>query len=86
MTETQKPSVHDRLLAIHRKGASVAGPQFYIYREGRGRQYLSGVPHLWSAFAERAFVFADESQARAVVDEFAGQDEMAGACVGSWAR
>jgi hypothetical protein len=28
--------------------------------------WLSGIPYLWSAFSERAFVFRDEAQAREI--------------------
>jgi len=28
--------------------------------------WLSGIPYLWTAFAERAFVFRDEAQAREI--------------------
>lgn len=66
MNETKR-TLSAALSAIHQESRK-ATQQCYIH-DSEGR-YLSGIPYLWSAYGERAFIFADLEQAQELIKEF----------------
>jgi hypothetical protein len=64
----------DRLIELSGAGEPHDGTETYIFRPSAraagAKAYLSGVPYLWSNFAERAFIFRDRAQAEELLREF----------------
>ena len=58
-------------------GQESDGTRTYIARNGN---FLSGIPYLWSAFGERAYIFASEQQARDLITQY--PNELSGASIG----
>lgn len=63
MTNDEEHAIVDDLIAIANEGLPLTGQGAIIYTDARRLEYLSGVPYLWSGFAEWAFRFSSYQQA-----------------------
>lgn len=62
----------DKLQALHGRPRT-STTEYYIVSEGWQKgtiRYLSGVPYLWTTFAERAFVFDSKAQAARLIEDY----------------
>lgn len=79
MTTEKEHAIVDDLIALANEGLPLVGHGAIVYQNRlkahphQGRRsiaYLSGVPYLWSSFAERAFRFASFRQATEFTERY----------------
>lgn len=62
-------TILERLEQLHGK-VPMEDAAIIVRRTLRGDSYLSGIPYLWSVFAERAFLFPCVADAQKIIDDF----------------